>query len=276
MNLCVNARDAMPHGGRLVVGTRNREIAPDAPDGRRGAGRGPCAAVEVRDQGTGMTPEVRARIFEPFFTTKPAGKGTGLGLAMVYGFVAQSGGTVEVDTAPGAGTSVRLLLPRAASPGEGSGGGNPVPAEFRGSETVLLVEDEPAVAEVARRALDAAGYRVVVASCGEVATRIAADGAIRPDVLLTDVVMPGLNGREVASIVAGLRPGIRVLYMSGYTDDVVGQHGVLEPGIDLIAKPFRPEALRARVREILDRGTAQRPPVRLWREDAPGATGVPG
>jgi PAS domain S-box-containing protein len=256
MNLCVNARDAMPQGGRLTLRTGNRDIQPNSAEERMGTSRGQHAVLEVTDTGTGMTPEVRAHLFEPFFTTKPLGKGTGLGLAMVYGFVKQSGGSIEVDSAPGRGTTFRILLPRAKREGNGAAAGEGVPEDLRGTESVLVVEDEPAVADVARQSLEEAGYRVVLADGGDAAARIAADPKERLDMLLTDVVMPGIDGKEVAAIVTGLRPGIRVLYMSGYTDDVIGHHGILDAGVEFISKPFHPAVLCARIREILDRGPA--------------------
>ncbi len=255
MNLCVNARDAMPNGGRIRITTRNVEVASGTASAGAGANPGPHACIEVEDSGSGMTPDVLAHIFEPFFTTKPQGKGTGLGLPMVYGFVRQSGGALEVDSVPGRGSLFRVLLPAAsAAHAAGGPGGRHIPEALRGSETILVVEDEPAVAEIAARSLRDAGYEVLVANAPEEALRAAADhrGDIR--LLLTDVVMPGIDGREVAALVTGLRPGIRVLFMSGYTDDIIGHHGILDAGIAFLSKPFHPAALCAKVREVLDAG----------------------
>jgi two-component system cell cycle sensor histidine kinase/response regulator CckA len=256
MNLCVNARDAMPSGGTLVLATGNRVHHPEGPDGTRCGAPVPCACVEVTDDGVGMGPEVREHLFEPFFTTKPLGRGTGLGLPMVYGFTAQSGGFLEVDSEPGRGSTFRILLPRT-----GCGDGPPLdppPAlpSRRGSETILVVEDEPAVATVARCALENVGYRVLEADGVEDAVRVSAEHPGDIDLLLTDVILPGKNGRQAAEECRLLRPGLPVLYMSGYTDDVIGRHGVLEKGIDLLNKPFLPSALCDKVREILDRSPA--------------------
>jgi PAS domain S-box-containing protein len=258
MNLCVNARDAMPTGGRIRLSTRNLEVVSGTPEATAGANPGPHACLEVEDTGTGMAPDVLAHIFEPFFTTKPQGKGTGLGLPMVYGFVRQSGGALVVDSSPGNGSTFRILLPLAPEEaGTGAGAGpRRVPESLRGTETILVVEDEPAVASVASRSLGEAGYEVLTAGGPDEAMRLCADHRGEISLLVTDVVMPGLDGKEVAALVQGMRPGIRVLFMSGYTDDVIGQHGILDPGIAFLSKPFHPAGLCAKVREVLD---AKRP-----------------
>jgi CheY-like chemotaxis protein len=246
----------MPSGGRLVIATSNRDHVPEDAPGRVAV---PCACLEITDDGAGMPASVREHRFEPFFTTKPQGKGTGLGLPMVYGFVTQSGGFLEVDSEPGRGTTFRVLLPGAAPGAAEDAVAAPAAAPRGGSETILLVEDETAVAAVARCALEAAGYRVLQAGGADDAVRLSElhRGAI--DLLLTDVVMPGRNGREAAEECRLLRPGLPVLYMSGYTDDVIGRHGVLEKGVNLLPKPFLPSALCAKVREVLDRAPSPRP-----------------
>jgi signal transduction histidine kinase/CheY-like chemotaxis protein len=260
MNLCVNARDAMPSGGRLEVVTENADLDGEAARSRPGASPGRYVSLTVRDTGHGMAPEVLAHVFEPFFTTKPQGKGTGLGLAMVYGFVKQSGGYVEVDSAPGRGTAVRVLLPRVEVPSDGAREPPAPAAALRGTETILVVEDQGEVARVMRTSLEEQGYRVLLAGGAEAAARAVGEHGGPVHLLVTDVVMPGRNGREVADLVSERRPGIRVLFMSGYTDDAIVRHGVLEPGVEFLPKPFTPAALCRRVREVLDSPRGQTPP----------------
>jgi CheY-like chemotaxis protein len=251
MNLAVNARDAMPRGGRLTFRTRSARL--DAADAERLAmPAGPCILLEVRDTGVGIDEATRIRIFEPFFTTKESGKGTGLGLATVYGIVQQSGGAVEVESEPGQGTTFRLFLP-CADPVE-----RPVlpPASTgdpdTGDETILLLEDETGVREMAERQLTARGYRVLaVAKCME-ALELAERHAGPIDLLLTDVILPQMSGPEVAARLGAVRPGVKVLYVSGYTDDALDGHGVLGPGIAFLAKPFTSAQLGRKVREVLD------------------------
>jgi two-component system, cell cycle sensor histidine kinase and response regulator CckA len=251
MNLAVNARDAMPGGGRITVTTANVLLDPELAQANPDARPGGYVLLAVADTGTGMTAEVKAHLFEPFFTTKDVGKGTGLGLATVYGIVHQSGGVIAVDTEVGHGTRFRIFLPRAEAPApEAAAGG--VERAAAGSGTVLLVEDEAGVRHLARDVLSGFGYRVLEAPDGSEALRLAVahDGPI--DLLLTDVVMPGMSGAELAERFQILRPGTRVLYASGYADDAVIRHGVTD-GVPFLQKPFEPDDLVRRVRELIER-----------------------
>jgi two-component system, cell cycle sensor histidine kinase and response regulator CckA len=252
VNLAVNARDAMPKGGRLTIETANTEVANAASQHEVPPGR--YVRLQVTDTGVGMDAETRGRLFEPFFTTKPRGKGTGLGLPMVYGIVRQSGGHVTVASAPGAGTTFEIYLPRVDEPVEPTRTAGPVAAPARGHETVLLAEDEQLVRLLALKVLEQAGYRVLVAAGGAEALRIAErhDGPIH--LLLTDMVMPEMSGRELMHQLTELRPGVRVLYMSGYSDEAIAGHGVLDPDTAFMQKPFTPAALTGKVREVLDSG----------------------
>src|SRR2546425_6974403 len=252
VNLAVNARDAMPQGGRLTIGTANAALSggdaspvPEAPPG-------PYVSLAVTDTGVGMDPDPRAPLFEPFFTTKPRGKGTGLGLATVYGIVRQSGGHIAVDTAPGRGSSFHMYLPRVAEAPEATGSARAVVAPAPGRETVLLAEDEQLVRLLARKILEHAGYTVLVAAGGPEALRLAAQHGRPIDLLLTDVIMPEMSGRDLMHRLAEQRPEMRVLYMSGYSDEAVERHGVLDPGTAVIQKPFTPAGLARKVREVLD------------------------
>ncbi|MDG3005472.1 PAS domain S-box protein [Paludisphaera mucosa] len=257
LNLAVNARDAMPEGGRLTIETRNVELD-EAYVRTHGAARaGPHVLLSVADTGSGIPPELMAKVFEPFFTTKEPGKGTGLGLATVYGIVKQSGGHVAVYSEVGVGTTFKVYLPRVEPASTGPKSPSPILPPPPGTETVLLAEDEAAVRSLTRYVLAQCGYRVLEASDGDDAVRVAAgyDGPI--DLLVTDVVMPGSGGRAVAERMAERRPGIRVLYVSGYTDDAVIRHGVLREGADFLQKPFTPIALAFKVRAVLDRDGAE-------------------
>jgi len=251
VNLAVNARDAMPDGGKLTIATANVDLDETFAQAHLGSVPGSYAMLSVTDTGVGMDATVRAHLFEPFFTTKEVGKGTGLGLATVYGIVKQSGGYISVSSEPGHGSSFKIYLPRIATPAEPPAGapkGGPAP----GSETVLVVEDEPAVLTLSRRALESQGYVVLAASDADAALRVVERHGGMIHLLLTDVVMPGLSGRELADRLSAQRPGIRVLYMSGYPGDAVVQHGTLPLGSAFLQKPFSPDGLARKVRDVLD------------------------
>jgi PAS domain S-box-containing protein len=253
MNLAVNARDAMPVGGKLTIETTNVELDTDYTRMHHASAAGHFVMLAVTDTGTGMDEATQAKIFEPFFTTKGQGKGTGLGLATVYGIVKQSGGFIWVYSEVGHGTSFKIYLPRVAEAADTLRAGAPAaPAVPRGSETVLVVEDAPAVRAVARHVLERQGYTVLEAAGGDAALQLAAAHAGPIHLLLTDVVMPGLSGRQVAEKLAIRRPEMRVLYASGYTDDSIVRHGILEEGIAYLQKPFTPESLARKVRAVLD------------------------
>jgi PAS domain S-box-containing protein len=258
MNLVVNARDAMPTGGTLALATADVELSETSVRAHPGLRGGRFVVLAVSDTGVGMTDDVKNRMFEPFFTTKQPGQGTGLGLATVYGIIQQSGGQIEVDTLPGHGTTFRLYLPRAeeADAEAGSRGeAAPVP---RGSETVLVVEDEPAVRAFTCRVLQAGGYDVLEAGGVAEAMRVVGrhGGAIH--LLVTDVVMAGLGGRGLAELLAAEYPDLSVLYLSGYTDDDILRHGVMLDEVHFLHKPFAPEALARAARAALD-AVAARP-----------------
>ena len=253
MNLAVNARDAMREGGKLTIETQNVDLDESYVQTHPEARLGQHVLLAVTDTGTGMPPEVLTRIFEPFYTTKGLGKGTGLGLATVYGIVKQSGGHLAVDSEVGIGTTMKVYLPRVHKPpGDSSKSGSYLRIPPRGQETILLVEDEEGVRSLTRRVLVGCGYMVLEAADGKEAIRIAKDhmGAIH--LLITDVVMPDIGGRIVAEEVALLHPEIRKLFLSGYTDDAIIRHGVLRDGVNFLQKPFSPFVLASRVREALD------------------------
>jgi PAS domain S-box-containing protein len=252
VNLVVNARDAMPTGGRLTIETANMEIDASYAQQHLGASPGTYAMLAVTDTGTGMDATVRAHLFEPFFTTKEVGKGTGLGLATVYGIVKQSGGYISVYTEVGHGSSFKVYLPRVPGPPPAAAPAAPRPAAARGSETVLVVEDDPAVLSLSCRALEAEGYTILCASDGSDALRIVERHGGEIHLLLTDVVMPGMSGRQLAEQMAARRTGIRILYMSGYPGDAAVHHGAFVRGSHFLQKPFSPDGLTRKVRETLD------------------------
>jgi two-component system cell cycle sensor histidine kinase/response regulator CckA len=251
INLAVNARDAITGTGQITIETRNAELDAAYTATHSEVTPGTYVMIAVSDTGIGMDAETRARVFEPFFTTKPAGQGTGLGLPTVHGIVKQSGGHIWMYSEPGRGTTFKIYFPAAAGLGEAGSAPVELPPP-RGSEAILLVEDERAVRVVTRLTLESFGYRVREAGGGAEALE-AVRGEGRPlDLLITDVIMPGMNGREVADAVRRLSPGTRVLYLSGYTDNAILQQGVLEAGAAFLQKPFTAAALGRKVREVLD------------------------
>ena len=259
MNLAVNARDAMPMGGKLKIETSNVELDQAYVWSHPGSKVGSFVLLAVTDTGTGMDAATLTHIFEPFFTTKELGKGTGLGLATVYGIVKQSNGYIGMESVVGKGTSFQIYLPRHA--------GQPVvddlktdsPDNLRGSETILLVEDSEPLRKLANTFLASRGFRVLSAESGEDALKVAERFGGPFDLLLTDVIMPGINGRLLAENLLPRQPGMKVLYMSGYTDSFIAGHGVLDPGIHLLHKPFIEEVLIRKVREVLDGGKSPAP-----------------
>jgi signal transduction histidine kinase len=251
VNLVLNARDAMPAGGTITIETANVEVTPVRVAGEGlGVKPGPYVLLTITDTGTGMDQETRSHVFEPFFTTKAKGKGTGLGLATVYGIVDQSGGAIAIDTALGRGTTVRIYLP-AVSEAAGREEPETTPANTSGTETILLVEDNDAVRELARRALRQRGYTMIEARNADEALAWVSRGE-RPHLLLTDVVMPGLSGPNLAARILQQQPQLRVLYMSGYSGDAAAVHGTFWGGVPLLQKPFTTSQLAARVRMALD------------------------
>jgi PAS domain S-box-containing protein len=251
LNLVVNARDAMPRGGRLLLSTRNATLDVAALRAHAGQAPGPYVLLEVSDTGCGMPPEVQARIFEPFFTTKGLGEGTGLGLATVYGIVSQSGGHLEVESAPGAGTTFRIYLPAVVEAPEPAPA-PPAPEAPPGSETILLVEDEVMVRTLLRTVLAGCGYQVLEAGTSEELDRVRAQYRGPLDLLITDVVMPTRSGPEVSALLRLQYPELKVLYISGYTDDAVFRHGMSTAETAFLQKPFSPVTLAQKVRELLN------------------------
>jgi CheY-like chemotaxis protein len=249
MNLAVNARDAMPGGGRLTIETKNVYL--DEAYARRHAevAAGPHVMLAVSDTGTGMSAETREHIFEPFFTTKA--KGTGLGLATVYGIVKQSGGHIWVYSEVGHGTTFKIYLP-AAGEGEEVAGENVAAEVPRGSETILLVEDEESLRRMLLDILEPEGYTVLATGGGQEALEACVRHEGPVHLLLTDVVMPGMSGRQLAERLAEKCAEVKVLYMSGYTDNAIVHHGVLDPGVNFLQKPFTPDAVLRKVRGVLD------------------------
>ena len=251
LNLCLNARDAMPEGGRLTVETSNRHLHQEYVDSNFDVRPGQYVLLAVSDTGTGIAPEQMQHVFEPFFTTKEKGKGTGLGLSMVFGFIKQSGGHVKIYSEPGQGTTVRMYLPRATVMVAVSAlPVRDIPIPRGAGEVILVVEDEPAVLSQAMSQVAALGYRPIGASTPESALAILRE---RDDIalLFTDIVMPGMNGRELVDAARSIRPGLRVLFTSGYTENAVVHHGRVDPGVHLLAKPYQRADLARRLHEAL-------------------------
>ena len=252
MNLAVNARDAMPEGGKITIETANVELSGEYASLHTAVQPGPHVMLTVTDSGTGMDDETKQRLFEPFFTTKELGKGTGLGLSTVYGIVKQSSGSIWVYSEPGKGTSFKIYLPRhdaAEAPHRAAKRARSAP---RGKETILLVEDEAVVRMLAAEIMRKSGYHVLEAGNGAAALRLIDDRKNFIDLMLTDVVMPGMGGRQLVEQLPAFLTGMKVLYMSGYPDEAVGRHGFLEPGTPFLQKPFTADSLLRKVREILD------------------------
>ncbi len=252
LNLIVNARDAMPRGGRLTLETGNVELDDKFAGAYVTVHPGPHVMLAVSDTGVGMDAEQQARLFEPFYTTKERGKGTGLGLSTTYGIVKQSGGSIWVYSEPGHGTTFKIYLPRCEDPLEEQPAVLSPTAPVTGTETVLLVEDEPEVRRLVDKLLHMRGYTVIAAASPAEAIAASRRHEAEIQILVTDVIMPGMNGRELARTLAPSRPRMRVLYMSGYTDTAISQHGILAPGTAFLSKPFTPDALARKVREVLD------------------------
>lgn len=252
LNLAVNARDAMPNGGKLTLETRNAHLSEEYAAQHVGVRSGPHALLTVTDNGCGMTPDVQNHAFEPFFTTKGVGKGSGLGLATVYGIVAQSGGHITLYSEPNVGTCFRIYFPEDSSLPETRAPISSLVPPSVGNETVLVVEDDPQVRSLLRRVLTKVGYRVILADHGQSALDLWHTAPEPIHLVITDVVMPHMSGRELVERLRATQPLLKVLFMSGFTDDALGHHGVLDPGTPFLPKPFTADQLKKKVRAVLD------------------------
>jgi signal transduction histidine kinase/ActR/RegA family two-component response regulator len=252
-NLCVNARDAMAGGGRLTIATGNVSLDVDDCAAHPGLVAGEYVRLTVSDDGGGMDKETLAHVFEPFFTTKGIGEGTGLGLAMVYGAVQQNSGHITAESEPGRGTTFSIYLPRYLGETHQAQAKGDLETRAGGKETILLVEDEPSVLALTTKLLESQGYTVLAASTPDDANRLAQEHPAKIHLLITDVIMPGMNGRQLWRQLNAFRPDMKCIYMSGYPDNVIAPHGVLEEGAHFIQKPFVSKDLAAKVREALDR-----------------------
>jgi CheY-like chemotaxis protein len=252
LNLVINARDAMPDGGKLTIETVNCNIDASLAGELRDIAPGAYVCLCITDSGVGMSPAVRARAFDPFFTTKPLGQGTGLGLSMVYGFARQSEGHVHIDSGLGQGTTVKLYLPRYHGVVEDAGGGSSAadPRRAEEGETVLVIEDETAVRELVVDVLNDLGYRALEAADGPSGLNIL-QSPERVDLLVTDVGLPGMNGRQVAEAAREYRPGLKILFITGYAESAAMANGFLAPGMEMVTKPFAIDALASRIRDMI-------------------------
>jgi CheY-like chemotaxis protein len=257
MNLALNARDAMPHGGKLTLETSNEQLDANYARNHQPVEPGPYVMLAVSDTGHGMTPETQARIFEPFYTTKEVGKGTGLGLSMVYGIVKQSGGHIWVYSEPDRGTTLKIYLPRVDQPSETTGAEHRPGSIKRGTETILLVEDDSQLRQLSSSVLAHCGYKMLVAATPEEGLEIFKAHHRDIRLLITDVVMPRMNGRQLAEQIMQISSDVRVLYISGYTNNAIVHYGVLDAGLWFLPKPFTLSALMAKVREVLDSPTKE-------------------
>jgi len=252
MNLVVNARDAMPSGGKLTLETENAELDEAYARDHRPLQPGRYVMLAVSDTGIGMTADTQAHIFEPFFTTKEVGKGTGLGLSTVYGIVKQSGGYVWVYSEPGQGTTFKIYFPRIDQPAEEVGAEKKPAGVQRGTETILLVEDDEQLRQLVASVLGESGYKVLAAAGTAEGLALCRSNHHDIRLLVTDVILPGMNGRQLAEQVKQISPHTRVLYISGYTSNAIVHYGVLDPGLWFLPKPFSLSALVVKVREVLD------------------------
>ena len=259
MNLALNSRDAMLTGGKLTLETSNAILDETYARQHQPVEPGRYVMLAVSDTGIGMSAETLTRIFEPFYTTKEVGKGTGLGLSMVYGIVKQSGGYVWVYSEPNQGTTFKIYLPRVDQPVEGTSAEKTPPSVMRGTETILLVEDDPQLRQLSSSVLAHCGYNVLTASTPEEGLAVCEANRSNIRLLVTDVVMPRMNGRQLAERITKICPKVRVLYISGYTDNAIVHYGVLDAGLWFLPKPFTLSSLVAKVREVLDAGTDSAP-----------------